>query len=241
MTLLQLVQEFCKRTGISVPTFVVGNTDSQILQILGLLNEVVEDLVNSPGGETWQALDKEATFATTATESQGLLDTLAPYGFMGILDGTIYSRTQRLPSYGPLSAEEWQQLKAMPLSGPYYKYRIWQRQLFLYPAPPAGHDYAFEYASNYAILAVDGTTYKSTFTADDDICVLPEVCVLRGIRWKWKKEKGLEYDEEFREYQILVARSYGRDKTSPVLYGDDPMYAGTKPGIWISPGNTVPT
>lgn len=237
MNLLSLVQTFCQRTGLTVPTQVVGNTDSQIVQLLALLNEVVEDMVTSPAAETWQALGKEAVFTTIAAEDQGALTTLAPSGFVAVLNGTIFSRTQQLPSYGPLSAIEWQQLKAMPVSGPYYKYRIWQQHLWLYPAPPAGHTYAFEYASTYAVVTADGLTYKATFTLDTDVSVLPETTLLRGLRWKWKKEKGLEYDEEFREYQMMLSKDLGRDATSPVLYGDDPLRAGIKPGIWVSPGS----
>lgn len=236
MTLLQLVTVFCQRTGVSVPTLVAGNTDAQIIQLMALLNEVIEDLVAKPE-QTWQALNKEAVFTTIAAESQGPLTTLAPAGYISILNGTIFSRTQQLPSYGPLSAIEWQQLKAMPVSGPYYKYRIWQQQLWLYPAPPAGHTYAFEYSSTYAILAADLVTYKPYFTADDDTCLLPDTLLLRGLRWKWKKEKGLEYDEEFVEYEALVAKALAGDKTAPVLYGNDPINAGVKPGIWVSPGS----
>lgn len=237
MTLLQLVQAFCQRTGITVPTQVAGNTDSQIIQVMALLNEVIEDMVNASNGETWQILDKEAVFTTLAAEDQGALTTLAPYGYLGILQGTIFSRTQQLPSYGPISPIEWQQLKAMPVSGPFYKYRLWQGHLYLYPAPPAGHTYAFEYGSNYAVLAVDGTTFKPYYTADDDTCILPEMCLMRGLRWKWKKEKGLEYDEEFREYQLLMSKATGRDKTSANLYGSDPFANGIQPGIWVSPGS----
>lgn len=238
MNLLQLVQEFCRRTGLPIPTQVVGNTDLTVVQFLALLNEVVEDLLALPAGETWQAANKEAVFTTVAAENQGDLSTLAPFGFLGILNQTIYSRSQQLPVYGPISPAQWQQLKAVPASGPYYKYRIWQNQLHMYPAPEAGLTYAFEYASNYGILAVDGMTYKEMFSADTDSCILvPWMVLLRGLRWKWKKEKGLEYDEEFREYQILKLQAMGRDKTSPVLYGDSSLNDKITPGIFVPRGS----
>jgi len=48
MTLLAVVQKFCKRTNISSPTTVYGSTDPQIIQIMSLLEEEGNDL----SGET---------------------------------------------------------------------------------------------------------------------------------------------------------------------------------------------
>jgi hypothetical protein len=241
MTLLQLVTTFCQRTGLTVPTFVAGNSDAQIIQILALLNEVLEDVVDR-ADEVWTALNKEATFTSVAAESQGLLTTLAPYGYIGILNNTIYDRTQRLPSYGPLSPQDWQALKALPQGGPYYKYRIWEGQLFLYPAPPAGHTYAFEYSSTYAVSGPTSTfdvtpTSRAYFTMDADTCLLDERVVLRGLRWKWKKEKGLDYDEDFREYEALVTNALGRDGTKATLYQDSGAKRPVAPGIFVPSGS----
>jgi len=233
MSLLTIAQNFCQRTGLPVPTFVIGSTDAQVIQILALLNEVLEDLVDRA---TWSALTEETTFVTTAGEDQGAMTTIAPKGFSRVLQETIFNRTLRLPIYGPMRAEQWQALKALPTTGPFYKYRIRGGRLLFNPVAVAGHTCAFEYASTWIVLALDGTTRRSAFAADTDTTLLDEKLILAGLRWKWRSEKGLDYAEEFRRYEELVNNASGRDATKPVLN----MGAGVsdyRPGIFVPSGN----
>lgn len=233
MTLLELVQTFCTRTGVPAPTFVVASQDAQILQIKSLIDEVCEDLCTR---WTWTDLTKETTFLTVAAEEQGLTSAIAPDGFIRVLDDTIYDRTLRLPVYGPMSARKWQALKALPTSGPFYKYRFRGGKLLFNPAPAVGHLCAFEYASSFIILSSDGSTYRTYAAADDDTFVLDHKLILAGLRWKWKMEKGLPYAEEFSRYEELTNTANGQDGTKPTLNLGSPNTSAF-PGIFISPGN----
>lgn len=233
MSLLTVVQSFCQRTGLPVPAFAVGSTDSQVLQIIALANEVVEDLCDR---WTWTALEREAIFTTVLGEDQGAITTIAPDGFLRISQETIFNRTLRLPLFGPMTQSQWQALKALPTTGPFYKYRIRAGRLLFMPAGVAGQTCAFEYASSYAILAIDGTTYRSSFAADTDTFLLDEKLLTAGLRWKWKAEKGLDYAEEFRRYEELANNASGRDGTKPRI---DMSGGGNdfRPGIWVPSGN----
>lgn len=233
MSLLTVVQSFCQRTGLPVPSFAIGSTDAQVLQIIALANEVVEDLCDR---WTWTDLMREAVFTTVTGEDQGSLDTIAPNGFLRISQETIFNRTLRLPLFGPMTQAQWQALKALPTTGPFYKYRIRQNHILFMPAGIAGHTCAFEYASSYAILANDGATYRSAFAADTDTFILDEKLLTAGLRWKWKAEKGLDYAEEFRRYEELANNASGRDGTKPRI---DMSGGGNdfRPGIWVPSGN----
>lgn len=233
MSLLTTVQTFCRRTGLPVPTVVAASTDTQVIQILALLNEVVEDLCDR---WTWQALTREATFTTINGEDQGAITAIAPNGFLRILQETIFNRTLRLPLFGPLAAPKWQNLKALPSTGPFYKYRLRGGRLLFNPVGVAGQTCAFEYATSYAVLAQDGTTYRSSFTADTDTFLLDESLLLAGLRWKWKCEKGLDYAEEFRRFEELANNAAGRDGTKPRLNMGD-CTGDFTPGIWVPAGN----
>ena len=70
MTLLQIVSNFCSRTGLPVPTTVYGTTDPQVTQVRALLEEEGNDLASRG---SWQGLINEASLTTTATESQGAM------------------------------------------------------------------------------------------------------------------------------------------------------------------------
>lgn len=231
MTLLQIVQRFCERTNISLPSTVYGSSDAQIVQIKALLEEEGIDLA---ARGPWQGITFEATHTTTAAENQGAMTTIASNGFNYIKNDTIWDRTDDLPVLGPVSSQEWQALKAMSLNGPRYQFRIRGGNLLANPTPTAGHTWAFEYVSKNWILANDGTTYKQFFTADNDTVLLPDVLVLQGLRWRWKKEKGLEYAEDFRTYEMQVKDAFGRDGGKPVLRMDGEGRS-IKPGIFVTP------
>jgi len=235
MTLLAVVQEFCDRTGVPRPNVVTGSSDSQTLQIKGLANEVLTDITNR--GSSWPMLQKQATFTSVAAELQGAMTTIAPYGYKYPIEGSLYDRTERRPLYGPRNAPRWQESEALPVTGPFYSYRIWQGNFFMQPTPPAGHEIAFEYASDFSILASDGTTWKKRFTADSDTFALDEDLLLLGLRWKWKKEKGLAFATEKLDYESTLAQAIGNDGTQAVLSMDGSGGGDIRPGIFVPLGN----
>ena len=234
MALLAAVQYFCGRTNIPVPASVVGTTDSQVLQTMRLLEEEGNDLALRG---MWEALTREATLTTVATASQGAMTTLASNGFRFIKNGTIWDRTNKLPVVGPMDDQQWQAIQALTWTGPRYHYRIRGGLLLSTPTPTAGYTWAFEYLSKNWILGADGTTYKQYFTLDTDTMLLPEELLLAGLRWRWKKEKGLDYAEDFRTYEIQVKDALGRDGGKPRLNMGDPGWNGPVPGIFVSPGS----
>jgi hypothetical protein len=229
MSMLTTVQRFCGRTNLSVPSTVYGTTDPQIRQILALLEEEGDDL--SKRGD-WNELTFEALHTTTAAEDQGAITTIASNGFNYIKNGTIWDRNLRLPVY-VIDGPNWQAAKAMSLTGPRYQARIRGGKLISNPVPTAGHTWAFEYISKNWILGIDGTTYKQYFTLDTDTILLPESIVLMGLRWRFKKEKGLEYAEDFRTYESQVMDALSRNGMKRTLNMGNPA-------PMVSPGVVVP-
>lgn len=235
MTLLGIIQEFCDRTGIDKPNIVVANSDQQIRQLKALANEVVEDVVTR--GNSWPLLQKEAVFNSVPTTIQGNIDTIAPYGYKYIIPETLYDRTERRPVYGPRSGAYWQESLALPETGPFYNYRVWQGKFQLQPLPPTSHVIAFEYASDFAILATDNVTYKARFTADTDVFVLPEKIILAGLRYKWKAEKGIRFATEMQFYESILAQEMGNDGAKGELSMGGCNNGGIRPGIYVSAGS----
>ena len=230
MSLLSVIQYVCGRTNVPVPATVLGTTDPQVLQMLRLLEEEGADLCPR---HPWQGITNEATWSSTAAEDQGAITTLAPNGFDYIKNYSFWDRTARLPILGPLNDVEWQARKARGLTGPRYSYRIRGGHILINPTPMAAHTWVFEYASKNWILAADGTTYKQYFTLDTDTILLPEELVLMGLRWRWKKEKGLDYAEDFSTYEFQVKNAMGRDggKTTISMVGGGRQDA--RPGIFV--------
>lgn len=211
--MLKIVQRFCSRTGLDVPTSVLGNTDSQVRQILALLEEEGNDLATR--GD-WQELTNEAIHVTVATESQGAIKTIASNGFSYIKNQTIWDRGSSLPVY-VINGSDWQQSKAINLSGPRYQARFRGGNLIVNPVPVAGLTWAFEYISeNWVTDSTDANPDKF-FNDDTDKVILPENLVLLGLRWRFLKEKGLEYAEQFATYEKSVENSLSRDNMRRVI------------------------
>lgn len=231
MNLLNLVQEFCVRSGLERPALVTTSQDDQLLQIVGLANEVLSDCLD---GYNWQVLTEEAVFPSVNGQSQGRLSDLAP-GFRRMLSETIYDRTRRLPIWGPNDASKWQSMEALPFSGPYYQFRLRGDELLFFPDMEEGSTLAFEYFSSRAVQGLDGER-KTHFSQDTDICLLPPHLILLGLRWKWKEEKGLPYAENRLLWNKALASARAADKGAGTL-SLNARSADLAPGIFVPDGN----
>lgn len=232
MSLLTIVQSAARRIGILKPTAVYTSTDAQILQLLELCNEEGRELAVKP----WQALIKEVSFVTAAAESQGNITTLAP-GFNYILNDTIWNRTQRRPVFGPRAPQQWQQMKAQTLSGPFNQFRIRSNLVLFDPIPTAGENCYFEYLSKNWCTSSDAATARDAWAADSDVSLIDEELMTMGLVNRFRQAKGLEYDTE--AYDARLRDLLARDGTKPVLSlsgGSD----GLPPGVIVPTGDWTP-
>lgn len=230
MTMLSIVQDFCGRSKLPVPASAQSSSDPQVIQIVGLLREHFDDLTTR---KAWSMVTLETTFVSTATEDQGAIDTIAPYGFQEIILQSIFDRTQRLPLLGGLGSAEWQARKAFNFTGPLYDFRLRGGRLLFNPALPAGHTIAFEYFSSY--FCTSGGVPAEYMTLDADIPLLGNRIATAYLRWAWKKDKGFDYAEEFAQYERLVTTKSARDaRPQQVNIGD--RDCDLQPGIFVPYG-----
>ena len=219
MSLLSIVQSACQRIGIVAPKLVIGSQDSQVIQLLALLNKEGKELSTGSSiglSYDWQALQAEASFVSLATESQGLLADIAP-GLKYIIGGTIWDRNRRLPVYGSMTPQEWQNYKAWGVLSPFPQYRIRGGELLLLQVPNPGENYFFEYQGKNWCTSADGATSRAAFSSDTDVALLDEDLFTDGLVWRWKQAKGLDYAEDFAAYQRDAGNAVTRDVERPAL------------------------
>jgi len=207
MTLLTVVQDACDRLGIVRPTSVVGSSDQQIRQLLGLAQQEGLELSKR---FPWQSLIKEKTWTATATEEQtGII----PADFGHFINGTFFNRTRHRFVEGPLDAVEWQRYKASTTTLIFDAFRVRGNSLLISPTPDSSYEYAFEYVSTYwvATSSASTTPAQSTWLADDDVGILPEELMTLGLVWRFLLAKGLDYAEAFRTYEAQVMLREARD------------------------------
>lgn len=233
MTLLSITQSVALRVMKQSISSAATNADSKVLQMVELINEAGQELA---ARHTWQLLNNEATFASVATESQGLLTTLAGADFSFIVNETFWNRTQRRPVFGPKSEAEWQQLKAQFTQGPWTQYRIRANQLLFFPIPPAGNNIYFEWMSKNWATDATGVTGKASMNVDTDISKLNErLLVLDGI-WRWKMAQKLDFEDDFTKAQVAINDAIGREGSRPILNLTGAI-ADIAPGVIVPAGN----
>ena len=233
MNLLQIVQEFCKRTGIRQPSAAVGSNDLQVLQLVAILNEVLDDLSLNHSRFVEQVLIK--TWTSTGVESQGTMSNLFP-GFLWFMPNSFYDRTAVINVRGPLTPNEWERLKALAAySSVYPSYRIIDGELHLYPVVVNTHTLAVEYKANYGVKDVSNTP-KQYFTVDTDTCIVNDTILLLGLRYFWKKEKGMNYAVEADLYARSL-RSLGSQAGQMTQIDMGAEVNSVKPGIYIPDSN----
>lgn len=234
MSLLSVIQAHCKLHALNVPTSVIGSTDTGVVQLQAIVDEVLGEIVTE---SDFNVTTQEATFTVIPSEDQGSIYTLAPNGYQFMIFETFYDRTLGRPLYGPVDETEWQQLKALPSAGVFYKYRIRQDRLLLYPAPVTPYSLmAFEYMSSWCVKSSTGTL-KAGITDDADVFVFPENIIKKGLMFRWKQIKGLPYQADETQYYNLLNNYIAKDKVKRRIDLADGASVDLKPGVFV-PSNS---
>lgn len=212
MTLLTIVQDAANEVGIPAPSSVIGNLDTNTIRFLALANRGGKAIAQR---HPWQALIREWTLTTTATESQGQVESIMP-GFNFDAYGTIWNRTTRFPVQGPLYPTEWQFLKAMAITGPWPQFRIRGSELICIPVPNEFDSYAGEYISRFWCQSSLGIG-QDRWAADTDTGIFSEDWLTLDLIWRWKKAMGLDYAEEKMEFEMQINNAMARDGSNRKL------------------------
>lgn len=234
MSLLTIVQDFCRINGLNIPATVTGSQDTTVMQAWGILNDLAENL---PDESSFQAYTNQSTWTMIAAEDQGSIYTIAGPDWMYFHNDTFFDRTLMRPLYGPLTDGEWQQILCFPNPGPYYKFRIRGNHLLINPVPSTPFSLiAFEYASSYGVESAAGVR-KLQFTDDTDTYVLPERVIRKGLIYKWKMQKGLPYAADETEYFKLLDNLVAQNNPSRTFNMACSNLETLQPGIFVPTGN----
>lgn len=205
MSLLTIIQNVAAELNLPAPETVITATDKQTVTMLALANR--EGKLLATRGR-WQEMTKIASFTTVAAELQGTMESIAP-GFNYLLGKTMWNQSMIQPVYGGLYPEDWEQLEAYTVQGPYPKYRIRNKSLYMLPIPTAGQTIAFEYMSRYWCQS-SGGTLQDAWADDTDTGVLEEDLMTMGIKWRYLRSVGLDYSQEFADYESELADNLTR-------------------------------
>lgn len=230
MTCLTIIQDVAQRVNLPSPTSAAQSADPQVIQLVALANKEGEWQSN----KDWQVLTRETSFVTTAVQLQTTLDVTAP-GLKNIINDTIWNRDLRRPVYGPMTAQRYQQVQAAVFAGPWNQFIIQGNDILFFPVPAAGQTCWFQYTTQNWCESSGGTG-QARFVMDSDVLLLREDLFKLGVEWRWKKAKGLEYAQEFADYEDFMADALARDGSKDIINMGSARY-DIFPGILVPSGS----
>ena len=221
MTLLSLVQNISKETGFGSPATVIGSSDATAIQMLALSNKGGKQLAKRGDGvKGFSILQTEHTFTTVS----GTAEYALPSDYEWLLTDSLWDRTNAWKLSGPVSPQEWQQIKSGVLAGstgPRRRVRIKRsataepvtstKAFFVDPTPATtGDTLVFEYMSNAWCESSAGVN-QSSWAADTDVGILDEYLLELQLKFMFLKAKGQEYGDDKHEFELELQQAIARD------------------------------
>lgn len=209
LSTLQLAMPLC---GLPPPNSAVSSQDPNVVKFLAFAQDLGDELRER---FFWRNLNISGTLIGDGTTTLFALPS----------DWALLSPGQRLfsnlyptlPIYGPVTNEQSAQMKSSPSFPTRPVWRILGGVMEIWPALGAGEVVTFNYYSTNWVSNAAGLQRQPGFLLDTDFSMIDEIVLRRGLIWRWKESKGLDYSEAFRSYQMSLDRAAGREDAERIV------------------------
>lgn len=209
LSVLQLAMPIC---GLPQPAQAVSSTDPTVIKFVALAQDIGDELRER---FFWRNLNIAGQITGDGTTTLFALPS----------DWALFSPGQRLfsslyptlPIYGPVTNEQLAQMKSSPSFPTRPVWRIIGGTLEIWPALGTGEVVTFNYYSTNWVSNSTGLVRQPSFVLDSDFSMIDEIVLRRGLIWRWKASKGLDYAEDFRSYQMSLDRAAGREDAERIV------------------------
>ena len=228
LTLKQILDVALGSAGVTVPTTWIGtNNLATANQVKAIANQSVLALRDY----NLQKQVRQYSFTLTSESSTYAL----PQDFLSIVPDTMWVQESLWRVDFPTDPTVWAYLKAS--AGPP---GIWVRcriinGFFEFYEPQEGMIVGFEYFSN--ALVQDGARGdpKQFFSNDNDIWLIDDGLIVSDIKWRYKKEKGLDWQEDYKLYQDDLVKFLGQQNGAKTIMPHDPWNPEPIANLWQYP------
>lgn len=215
MTLLSLVNDALSEIALDTVQSVISTSNPRSPAAFAVAKAALAAVSRE---HNWPYLFSTAptTFPTVVAQKEYAL----PADFDRIITDTMYDSTDDYKMVGGVSPAEWQwvDINGGLMDGTRFMVSGYGtgRKIVLTPAPDSVNTIAYFYKSSYLAVSSSGDA-KATYDADDDVSKVPEDLVRMEFKWRYLKQRGLDYGEEFREAKEAADRAYAQSKNSPTI------------------------
>jgi len=209
LSVLQLAMPLC---GLPQPAQAVSSTDPTVIKFVSLAQDIGDELRER---FFWRNLNIAGQITGDGTTTLFALPS----------DWALLSPGQRLfsnlyptlPISGPVTNEQLAQMKASPSYPTRPVWRIIGGTLEIWPALGSGEVVTFNYYSTNWVSNAAGLVRQPGFLLDSDFSMIDEIVLRRGLIYRWKESKGLDYSAALVSYQKSLDRSAGREDAERIV------------------------
>lgn len=197
MTLVTAVNEVCDVVSLDQFESVYGSDDPNAQTMVALAKEAGDEIARRVD---WQAMLKTGTPASSPYPLPDDFQRLIPGGAVRTAAGAFC----RVVTVG----SQWSVIAASASIQPFFFVR---GDAVLFAPAAAAIDATVEYVSKNWIIG-DDDVESDEFAADDDTTLFPERLLVKGILWRWKRQKGLAFEDNLAEFEADLAQEINADR-----------------------------
>lgn len=197
MTIETILPSILTECGIDVVSPQINASDYQMRQILEVMNAAGRDIASRT---EWAKMSKTLTVAASVSE------VAVPADFQEMAEGgaVVTGGSTFSPIRPVISPSMWQMLSKTASSQPYY--HLDGGNIKFSPATPTDGASVRYVSKNW--LSGD----KSAVTANTDVTLFPENLLARGTIYRWKRQKGLPFDDLMAEFEADLETAIKADR-----------------------------
>lgn len=197
MTLLSAINEVCDIVSLDRFDSIYGSNDPNAQTMVALAQEAGEEI--SRRGD-WRRLLKQHVAILSPLALPVDYQRLTPGGGVRTSSGSFFRPVT--------NSSQWAIVTATASAQPYFFLR--GSQMLFSPAS-AGVGAIVDYVSKNWVLG-DPAEERDTLEADDDRTLFPERLLGKGVLWRWKRQKGLPFDDSLAEFEADLLQELNADR-----------------------------
>lgn len=207
MSLLSICKSVLAETGWPVLSTIASNSDATAQQIFAIANTELEALSEQ---FSWPHLEVEYNFATVAGQAVYLW----PADFRVLAPQSVFDKAQYYELKGSTGMQFWELLKygkLGQLNRARYRtvYPLGAPGIEMTPAPTGINPLVAVYYSDEYARQQDGTSV-ARYSTDTDVSKVPERYIQMGVKWRFRRAKGLDYSAELAEYNNTIQTQFAK-------------------------------
>ena len=230
MTAVQVCDEVMSMSGFYPTGAYQASNDQDEKLIFALLRRAARDIAKY----RWQQLVKTGTLSIVG----GTTSYALPDDFREFIPRSIKTMNDSRPLDFPASFDEWSRIETqVGPTGIQHRLRLQDNKLTTLTADSASYDIRFDYISNHPVAAAGGGgVTQPTFELDNDIWLLDDDLLIKGLKVKWAIEKRLDtLTADLNDYTTYQNELKGTQAgAQPISFGTGRAYRPSAPytNLW---------